>query len=123
MYRSGLCYAICSHACIRMKFIELVTLVLFLGQPSYSGVFVPETYPRVSLNSSALTNCPNTTPLYFGLIMSFDGQQYDGSGAVSGVKVALDRINNDCTLLPGYSLHYTLADSRVSVHVSIMLLS
>lgn len=91
-------------------------LVLLLGQPSYSGVFAPETYP--SLDSPTLSNCNNTTPLYFGLIMSFDGQQFDGSGSIPGVKVALDRINSNCSLLPGYSLHYTLADSRVSTVAS-----
>ena len=53
------------------------------------------------------------TPLYFALIQSLGGQ-YDSSGSVAGVKVALDRINSDMTLLPGYSLHYTLADSKVT---------
>ena len=53
------------------------------------------------------------TPLFFALIQSLGGQ-FDGSGSVAGVKVALDRINSDMTLLPGYSLHYTLADSKVT---------
>ena len=53
------------------------------------------------------------TPLYFALFQSLGGQ-FDGSGSVAGVKVALDRINSDMTLLPGYSLHYTLADSMVT---------
>ena len=51
--------------------------------------------------------------LVFGLIMSFGGN-IDSSGAVPGVRVALDRINNDSSLLPGYTLHYALSDSRVS---------
>ena len=51
-------------------------------------------------------------PLVFGLIMSFGGS-FDSSGAVPGVRVALDRINNDSSLLPGYSLHYALSDSQV----------
>lgn len=51
--------------------------------------------------------------LVFGLIMSFGGN-IDSSGAVPGVRVALDRINNDSNLLPGYTLHYALSDSRVS---------
>ena len=101
-----------------MKIVLIsLALVLLLGQPSYSGVFVPETYP--SLNSTTLANCNKTTPLYFGLIMSFDGQQFDGSGSIPGVRVALDRINNDCALLPGYSLHYTLADSGVSMRCTV----
>ena len=52
------------------------------------------------------------TPLYFALLQSFGGQ-YNGSGAVAGLQVALDRINSDPTLLPGYSLHYTLTDTQV----------
>lgn len=55
-------------------------------------------------------------PLYFALIQSLGGplSQYDGSGGTAGVKVALDRINNDSTILPGYTLHYTFTNSRVS---------
>ena len=55
------------------------------------------------------------TPLHFALIQSLGGplSQFDGSGSVAGVKVALDRINNDTSLLPGYTLHYTFADSKV----------
>ncbi len=32
---------------------------------------------------------------------------------VPGVQVALDQINSDPTMLPGYTLHYTLVDSKV----------
>ena len=53
------------------------------------------------------------TPLHFALIQSLGGPQFDGSGSVAGVKVALDRINNDSSILPGYTLHYTFADSKV----------
>ncbi len=53
------------------------------------------------------------TPLHFALIQSL-GRQFDGSGTLAGVKVALDRINNDSSLLPGYTLHYTFADSQVA---------
>ena len=55
------------------------------------------------------------TPLYFALIQSLGGpgSQLDGSGTLAGVKVALDRINNDSSLLPGYTLHYTFANSKV----------
>ena len=50
--------------------------------------------------------------LYFALMMSFGGD-YRSSGTIPGVQVALDQINSDPTLLPGYQLHYTLTDSKV----------
>ena len=55
------------------------------------------------------------TPLHFALLQSLGGQysQFDGSGSLAGVKVALDRINNDSSMLPGYTLHYTAANSKV----------
>ena len=56
---------------------------------------------------------PSAKPLYFGLLQSF-GTNFNGSGSIAGVRVALDLINSDATLLPGYSLHYTLTDSQVS---------
>lgn len=52
------------------------------------------------------------TPIVFGLIVSFGGS-FNSSGAVPGVRVALDQINNNTDLLPGYSLHYALSDSQV----------
>ena len=52
------------------------------------------------------------TPIVFGLIVSFGGS-FNSSGAVPGVRVALDQINNSTDLLPGYSLHYALSDSQV----------
>ncbi len=56
----------------------------------------------------------NTTkPLYFGLMQAFGGG-YDGRNNVLGVQVALDEINSDPSMLPGYRLHYTLSDSQVS---------
>ncbi len=59
------------------------------------------------------------TPLHFALIQSLGGQfsLFDGSGSVAGVKVALDYINNDSSLLPGYTLHYTFADSKVASYI------
>ena len=52
-------------------------------------------------------------PLFFSLITSFS-ENFDSSGVVPGVNVALDIINsNDSNLLNGYSLHYILSDSEV----------
>jgi len=55
-----------------------------------------------------------TTPLYFALMQSFSGG-YVSAGGIPGLMVALDEINDDSTVLPGYSLHYTLSDSAVSL--------
>ena len=62
-------------------------------------------YPSINENDTR-------TPLYFALLQSFGGQ-YNGSGSVAGLQVALDRINKDPNLLPGYTLHYTLTDTQV----------
>jgi gamma-aminobutyric acid type B receptor len=43
-------------------------------------------------------------------MQSFGGT-YDGSGSIPGVELALDTINNDSSILPGYTLHYVLRDS------------
>jgi len=62
-------------------------------------------YPPVDENDPRI-------PLHFALLQSFGGD-FNGSGSVAGLQVALDRINSEPTLLPGYSLHYTLTDSQV----------
>ena len=52
--------------------------------------------------------------LYLALIMSFGfGGAFNSSGTVPGIQIALDLINNQPNLLPGYKLHYTLMDSQV----------
>ena len=56
----------------------------------------------------------NSVPLYFGLMLSLSGDD-QSSGALAGVQAALDDINSRDDLLPGYSLHYTLTDSKVRV--------
>ena len=64
-----------------------------------------DVYPPVDENDTR-------TPLYFALLQSFGGD-LNASGSVAGLQVALDRINSDPILLPGYSLHYTLTDTQV----------
>ena len=76
-----------------------------------------EVYPLVNLSQNQLTCTPQpadnkTCPLYIALMMSF-GREYISSGVIASVQYALDQINADQDLLPGYSLHYTLTDSQV----------
>ena len=57
--------------------------------------------------------------LYLALTMSFGfGGAFNSSGTVPGIQIALNLINNQPNLLPGYKLHYTLLDSQV--HIFIM---
>ena len=54
------------------------------------------------------------TPLYFSLVFSFPGSSYVSIGSLPGIQIALDYINSEPSILPGYSLHYTLTDSQVA---------
>ena len=53
------------------------------------------------------------SPLYFAVVLSFGGNSYKSIGALPGIQIALDYINSEPSILPGYSLHYTLTDSQV----------
>ena len=77
---------------------------LVVSSPYYLQVY-PDTDPSGETSVGLKS-------LYFALMMSFGGD-YRSSGAIPGVQVALDQINSDPTLLPGYQLHYTLTDSQV----------
>ena len=61
---------------------------------------------------SSILSFNESIPLYFGLMLSLSGDQ-QSTGALAGVQTALDDINSRNDLLPGYSLHYTLTDSKV----------
>ena len=101
--------------CLRAS-ILLLLLSACEGQCSLS--FDTDNYlevypdPRDSLQKGLI-------PLYFSLIQVISGPFAGNSGSVAGVKVALDRINNDSSLLPGYTLHYTLGDSEVVANLTI----
>ena len=68
-------------------------------------------WPYLQIYPPVNENDPRT-PLYFALMLSFGGD-YTSIGALPGVQIALDYINSQPSILPGYSLHYTLTDSQV----------
>ena len=76
------------------------------------GVAIPQEelqylqeYPRVN-------HSDGRKPLYFALMLSRGGD-YTSIGALPGVQIALDYINSQPSILPEYTLHYTLTDSQV----------
>ena len=71
------------------------------------GGYYKEVYPPVDLSQEDLSG-----HLFFALVQSF-GREFNGSGNIVGIQVALDRINNDSSILPNHTLHYTLTDSKV----------
>ena len=104
-------------------FKQLVLTIIILDQSFYNGSCqtfldperIEETGKIIKGNMfyPPLDEIQYPKPLVFGLIMSFGGN-FDSSGAIAGVRVALDRINNVSSLLPGYTLHYALSDSQVT---------
>ena len=106
------------------KFVVAVFLTLqcFFASSQGQNFLNPEEISRISEVISdnmfypPLNESQPLKPLVFGLIMSFGGS-FNSSAAIPGVRVALDRINRDTTLLPGYSLHYALSDSQVILYV------
>ena len=80
--------------------VTRVGLVISHKESQYRQV-----YPQIN-------DTDGRTPLYFALMLSFGGD-YTSIGALPGVQIALDYINSHPSILPEYSLHYTLTDSEV----------
>ena len=90
--------------------VAVLLVAACLVQPSRGEILnngdVLQVYP-------ALEDAPEgTTPLYFALMQSFSGG-YVSAGGIPALMIALDEINNNSDVLPGYSLHYTLSDNGV----------
>lgn len=107
---------------IKMRTQLLVFLIVLLSAHGVqcSLSYDPDDYIEVYPDPRNPEVLRGRTPLYFSLIQAMTGPLAT-NGTVAGVKVALDRINNDSSLLPGYSLHYTLGDARVNLDSSYLL--
>ena len=94
---------------------SLLVIVLFVHLVSLRASGAPSLeeirYPPVDESDGR-------TPLYFSLIQSFSGQ-YISAYSLVGLELALDLINKDPVLLPGYSLHYVFTDAPVSLRTFI----
>ena len=87
-----------------------IMFLLVVFQASQAALSSPwpylQIYPPVNESDSRM-------PLYFALMLSFGGD-FKSIGALPGVQIALDYVNSQPSILPGYSLHYTLTDSQVT---------
>ena len=87
------------------------------ANPAQVNSFGPydDIYPFIDIARDQQRCSPienGTCPLYISLMVSFGGE-FNGRGVIGGVQMALDEINRDPTMLPGYSLHYTLKTTEV----------
>ena len=86
---------------LSLLFVRSIFVLAIGSQEPYLQIYPP------------VNEADGRTPLYFALVLSFGGG-FKSNGAIPGVQIALDYINNEPTVLPGYSLHYTLTDSQVA---------
>ena len=71
-------------------------------------VDILQTYPPTARDG--------TRSLYVAVMQSFSGG-WVSAGGVPAIQLALDDINANDSVLPGHTLHYTLTDTKVHVHV------
>ena len=100
--------------------ILLFAQIIFVAAGQYLGPY-KEIYPYVDITRDQQSCVPDPTaggngtcPLSIALMMSFGGD-FVSSGAIPGVQLAINQINSDPSILPGYTLHYTLLDTQVHI--------
>ena len=91
-----------------------ISVVAVLPQATLASSSIPwpylQIYPPVNETDSR-------TPLFFAVVLSFNGL-FRSITALPGVQIALDYINSHPSILPGYTLHYTLTYSEVSSYLN-----
>ncbi len=102
---------------MQYQLVSLLLIAQWLCQRCQGTSYDPVNYQEVYPDPRDPAVVRGRTPLHFAYISSLGGQ-FDASGSVAGVKLALDMINGDSSMLPGYSLHYTFGDSIVSYRYS-----
>lgn len=101
---------------------------IYLAAGQYLGPY-KEIYPYVDITKDQQNCVPEpapggngTCPLYIALMMSFGGD-FVSSGVIPGIQLAINQINSDPSILPGYTLHYTLLDDQVLQHALVIPLT
>ena len=90
---------------VRFLFAAAASCCICCAQGA-SHSYYKDVYPPVDLSQDLSKH------LFFALVQSF-GSEFNGSGNIAGVQVALDRVNSNSSILPNHTLHYTLTDSQV----------
>ena len=102
-----LLHAVCKEQAMKLlPGVPALYLVLHLLPLGFTAA--PWPYLQIYPGANATDD---RTPLYFALMLST--ARFPSIQALPGVQLALDYINNEPSILPNYSLHYTLSDSQV----------
>ena len=107
-----------------MEYFLILHPLLLLAAIIITGAERAAIYPVVDYESQSQSE-DGKVPLYVGLIQSYDPSspdaQLDSTGTIVGTEIALDHINEDESMLPGYRLHYSFVGSPVRVRIPAYL--
>ena len=98
---------------LRYIYVMILFLPIRGGKDVYKQSYPPVNDSLLSSQDYCDPDSNQTCPLFIAFLTSFGGI-YKSNGGIPGVQIALDEINRDSSMLPGYTLHYTLKDSNVS---------
>ncbi len=81
-------------------------------EPTSSEYYLPSTTASTATSDVQVTS-DTRIPLYLSAYFTLGGA-WDGSGILPAVEMALDHINENADVLPGYELKMVWNDTRVS---------